>query len=153
MCFAPSDGRWKKKTWKKCGEKKWIPSTFDMFLNINLNISNINRSAKYKERWEFPRDEIRKREKVFPELENSVLSERWSALKVSRKFSCLNTIVCDYFWLKFQLARVSCTFSFLYSLPQKSFKKAAKDVFIHPKATRLFNNSFKRRNFQLLVMV
>jgi hypothetical protein len=32
-------------------------------------------------------------------------------------------------------------------------KKAAEDVFIHPKATRLFNNSFERRNFQLLLMV
>lgn len=65
------------------------------------------------------------------------------------RHTCLmNKIVCDYFWL------ISCLFLSLFPLLLRLRKKTAKkNVFIRPKATQLFNNSFERRNFQLLLMV
>lgn len=84
-------------------------------------------------------------------VRNSVLSERWSLLR-----GIFLVFECDcmrLFWLSFQHARISMLFFLAHRISYFIQKKAAKDVFIQPKATRLFNNSFERRNFQLLLMV
>jgi hypothetical protein len=68
---ARSVGKMKNDSKEKKHTRKVNFPFFDMFLNINSNISNINISAKYKERREFPRVEVmreKQKRKSFPEF-------------------------------------------------------------------------------------
>ena len=131
---------------RKSGKHRKVNSFIRLicFLNISSNISNINISSKYKERREFSRDEAirrkRRKKKVWTSFRGCQRDDL--ALEASSHGF-------DNFQLNLHFARVFAHFCTL----RHAKRQRRKNVFIHPKATRLFNNSFERRNFQLLLMV
>lgn len=140
--LASSGGRWRwRKKWHTANKFRFL---LDIFLNINSNISNINISAKSKERAEniSGGDE---RERCHPRKLNSRSCQRMILPSRNSALVCLmNTIVCDYF-----LHNLGSQRRVVSSLIREN-RRRKENVFIRPKATRLFNNSFEKKNFQLL---